>query len=129
MFGDFASAPKGKKASKTAVTPQYVGFLTAVHESGNRLEYLANSAIAHHLGMITEGASKLPTGAIRFLDLLPLKVQPVVCRRNGSYNGAAVAKWNSVAPGDLLTRPVIGPENVVAAFEAWTASLETESDD
>ena len=84
-----------------------------------RVSQLVYSAILAEVGVITPdevGTSK----SIRYIQLVPLKLQGAISRANGSYAEKALELWKDVVDDDILHADVItSTEEGVEAFRAW----------
>ena len=86
-----------------------------------RVSQLVYSAILAEVGVISKeeiGTSK----SIRYIQILPLKLQGIVSRVNGSYSERALELWKDVVDEDVLRADVItSTGDGIEALRAWGA--------
>ena len=114
-FTKFAVAPVSTTTKEEAKVDRTVDFCRELAAQGVRISYGGVHAIRY--GKPTRGVPTYkPT-----LNALGLEAQWVICRKDGSYDKEAIAKWASVAPEDFASKPVIPDEAVLEAYEAFLA--------
>lgn len=119
QFAKKVSAKKAVKEIKGDVAA-LVGFLQALREEGLRISYGAFHAVAATLGVIGVQEVGRPSGN-RIIDRLPMEVQPLICRNNGTYAEKTLKKWDQEAvPEGLGDMEVINDaEDAIKAFEQY----------
>lgn len=123
MFAKFAASTSSSVSTTNMIElPLTEAFLRAVVGEGYRLNYAGLAMAAKALGENTSG-QKLGQRGSKLVKVLPVELQPHVCRKNGKY--AKGVTWETQVPGDLISRPVITEESVESAVKVW---LETSAD-
>ena len=113
-----AQAPKTPKGK--SVKGDVDGWKAAMNlfdAAGVRISYGANAELLSALGCISPEAASIPTAGIRFLDLLPVEKQFLVCKSSGGYHPTALGKWARVAPVGFESRPIVDKGQVFAALD------------
>lgn len=113
-FSKFAT-PVTVKAPKQDNRAKVVGFLTQIAEQGFRISYHGVHAVAY--GQVTRGT---PTYK-GILERLPVELQYVICKKDGSYAKEALEAWGDIAPEGFETRPVIQDRQALEAFAEFCA--------
>lgn len=112
----YAVAVAVETESKPAKTDRTVEFCETLAKQGVRISYHGVHAIRY--GKHTKGVPTYkPT-----LQALPIGAQWVICRKDGSYDKDAIAKWADVAPEGYRMMPVIPDSAVLEAYEAFLAA-------
>ena len=104
-----------KATKSTTDRSKQIHFIRSVAEQGFRLSYHAVHAVTY--GTVTRGT---PTYK-GVLERLPIEMQYVVCRKDGTYSSDALLVWAAVAPEDFDSRPVIQAECALQAFAEFLA--------
>lgn len=135
-FDQFASAPKGDNGSTGWNDTTVIGFLTACRDAKVRVPYGGISLLKKPDGNFNRGRH----GA-NVVKSLPLDLQPIVCRSNGTYHDKAGEAFKAIENFDaedgpftaevegevvtglsaLVTWNVIQADKVQEAFEAYKA--------
>lgn len=85
-------------------------------EKQTRVTYQGLGIVAHHYGLC--GAQEIGRpSSLRFIDLLLLELQYLVCRNDGTYSKKALAKWGGVAPAGYDDYPILSPDDLKRYLE------------
>ena len=137
----FASTPN-KPSQKSSWNDNQVGFVTACRDLGIRLTYGGISLLK--LPEATAGLNRGRHGS-NIVKSLPLAIQPVVCRQDGTYHEKAQEAFESIEGFDdedgdyvatskdgklvtglqaVMTWQLIPHKTVLGAYEAYLEDLE-----
>lgn len=130
-LSSFAKKVGNQKAEKSA--PDLGGlvpFIETLEANNLRISYEGLATLARHLDIPTPNLSAGQAGS-SLVKHLPMKVQPIVCRTDGSYHANAIAAWLEadldVDVKNLRKMPVIGKDKVVEAYASFAASQEEKT--
>ena len=121
-LSDFASAPAPRSSGGKGLPENVVNFVRACAENSVRLPYggLSVLCLPNPEGNLNRGRH----GANR-AKALPVELQPVICRADGTYDEKAVATFREAdADFDLESwtgQDVIPQSKAAEAFEAFNA--------
>ena len=116
MFGKIATTPSRKSRSPKLELPLTTAFATAIRDEGFRLDYEALAQAARILGE-DKSTQILAQRGSTLVKLLPVSVQPFICRKSGGY--AKGVEWKVETPSDLRDRQVVQQAVVAKAIKVW----------
>jgi hypothetical protein len=81
------------------------------HKEQKRVTYEGLGVVAHHCGLC--GAQEIGRpSSFRCIELLPLEQEYLICRKDGTYSGHALAKWHHEAPHGYGSFAILSREDV-----------------
>jgi hypothetical protein len=82
-----------------------------LHKKQKRVTYEGLGVIAHHSGLCGVQEIGRPS-SFRYIELLPLEQQYLICRKDGTYSEAALVQWHDEAPDGHISFAILSRKDL-----------------